>query len=91
MPNEGCIDADNGATDIYGDGCIYYNGNPGDCGRDDDNDFFANAMCCACGGGKKGIMSDILYGISYLLGNGKWARNFTNNKMSNFCNMTCCN
>ena len=60
MSYEGCVDVDNGATDSLRDGCINYNNNPYWCGKFDDNDFVSNAMCCACGGGTKGILSDIL-------------------------------
>ena len=67
MPDEGCVDADNGATDDGGVGCNYYYDYPNWCGLYDDNDFSSNAMCCACGGGTKGIILDILYDISYLL------------------------
>ena len=45
----GCLDSDNGKTDIYSRGCkSLYNEYPGSCGSDDDDDFFANSMCCAC-------------------------------------------
>ena len=40
-------------ADSYGDGCDYYDSNVYDCGRYDDDDFTANQMCCACGGGQK--------------------------------------
>ena len=46
-----CVDTNGEATDFYGDGCGYYDDFPGACGFDDDEDFFANEMCCACGGG----------------------------------------
>jgi len=58
VPDEGCLDVDNGATDRHGKGCIDYR--PHWCGNNDDNEFVSNAMCCACGGGTRGIISDIL-------------------------------
>ena len=72
MHDQDCVDVDNGATGDKGDGCNVYYGHPNWCGDSDDNDFFSSTMCCACGGGIKGIMWDILYDISYLLGNGKF-------------------
>ena len=67
MPDEGCVDTDNGATDKDGDGCTVYTNTPSYCGGYDDNDFFSNEMCCACGSGIQGIIPDILYDISYML------------------------
>ena len=43
-----CSDSDNGATDIYGDGCSWYWEAPEYCGDHDDDDFEANTMCCRC-------------------------------------------
>ena len=43
-----CDDESNGATDSFGDGCEYYMDYPHTCGLFDDEDFDANAMCCAC-------------------------------------------
>ena len=51
---EGCIDTNGNRTDIYNDGCAFYDDNPHDCGGYDDDDFTSNAMCCACGGGEGG-------------------------------------
>ena len=49
-----CTNTDNGAKDSFGDGCNWYADSKDQCGSADDNDFKANAMCCACGGGKSG-------------------------------------
>ena len=49
-----CTNTDNGATDSNFDGCEAYDGNSWYCGRDDSREFNSTAMCCACGGGKKG-------------------------------------
>ena len=50
-PTSLCFDADNGATNIYGDGCDLYTSSPHNCGSlYDDSDFSSNDMCCACGG-----------------------------------------
>ena len=47
--NTNCVDSDNGATDIDGDGCDAYFT---DCsGAWDDDDFSVNDLCCLCGGG----------------------------------------
>ena len=49
-----CFDTDNGATDLYGDGCSIYDTNPQYCGGYyDDNDFSSDDMCCACDGGSE--------------------------------------
>ncbi len=42
---------DTSAEDSYGDGCEYYDHWWDHCGDYDDDDFTANEMCCACGGG----------------------------------------
>ena len=48
----GCTDFDwDGETDITGDGCSSYDQYPDWCGEYDDDDFWSNAYCCACGGG----------------------------------------
>jgi hypothetical protein len=48
-----CVDTDNGAADIGGDGCAAYNmTNPEWCSGFDDADFISSEMCCACGGGE---------------------------------------
>ena len=48
----GCTDWDDwGETDIGGDGCAWYGNNVSSCGMWDDEDFYANVYCCACGGG----------------------------------------
>lgn len=39
------------AADWGGDGCSWYAGNEDLCGVFDDEDFFANEMCCECGAG----------------------------------------
>lgn len=46
------VDTDNGRTDTWGDGCSWYVTNTGNCGVFDDDDFEANVMCAACGGGE---------------------------------------
>ena len=43
-----CVHTNNGATDIDGDDCSYYDSYPADCGEYDDNHFIANIMCCGC-------------------------------------------
>ena len=43
-----CYDTDNGATDIWRDGCSWYNDNVDKCGKYDDDDFKAKSMCCSC-------------------------------------------
>ena len=48
-----CTDTDNGATDSSGMPCTDYvayveGGAAFICGEYDDDDFFANTMCCAC-------------------------------------------
>ena len=51
-PPPACVDTDHGATDTYRTGCSVYYTHPSYCGtRYDDQDFTANSMCCACGGG----------------------------------------
>ena len=46
-----CTDSNNGATDKRGYGCYHYSGyRLSDCGKHDDDDFFANEMCCNCKG-----------------------------------------
>merc|ERR1712083_864029 len=50
-----CVDTDNGALDSYNDPCSGYTNTPSWCGTSyDDDDFVANTMCCACGGGSTG-------------------------------------
>ena len=49
---ETCTDTDNGATDRDDDGCDAYARRPAWCGHYNDDDFQADQMCCACGGGK---------------------------------------
>ena len=46
-----CKDLDNGKTDSLQEDCSYYTEYKEDCGQDDDVDFKANELCCACGGG----------------------------------------
>ena len=46
-----CADTENGATDEYGLTCDHYASYPSWCGCCDDEDFFSDDMCCACGGG----------------------------------------
>ena len=55
---EECLDSNydwNGdfTYDQDGDGCDGYSNNPNWCGGYDDQDFFSNEMCCACGGGDR--------------------------------------
>lgn len=54
---EACVDTNNGAKDFWGYTCtsggiMSYSRLPSQCGKHDDNDFSAQTMCCACGGGK---------------------------------------
>lgn len=55
-----CINMDKGAVDRLGKTCADYAGmNEYLCnGRDKDNDFDPAAMCCVCGGGKRGTCYD---------------------------------
>ena len=58
MPTErkltGCLDAnDSGATDSAGRICGFCTFNMILCGANDDSDFSAGVMCCACGGGQQ--------------------------------------
>lgn len=49
-----CWSTDFASTgDITNDGCSWYNEYPDSCGLFDDDDFFANTMCCSCGGGNR--------------------------------------
>ena len=58
-----CIDWDDAAeTDIGGDGCAWYEDHADQCGAWDDEDFSANAYCCACGGS----MPDWYYDAYYM-------------------------
>ena len=46
-----CQDSDEGKTDRSFNNCkTLYNDNPHRCGKYDDDNFFANSMCCACKG-----------------------------------------
>ena len=51
-----CIDTNLGTADTAGDPCANYNSGNADywCGNYDDDDFFSNMECCACGGGDDG-------------------------------------
>ena len=51
--SDACEGTDLGAVDRWGDGCEWYDKltNSERCGDFDDDDFIANEMCCACGGG----------------------------------------
>ena len=60
----GCVDTDNGATNMFGYGCTYYTDLPSACDMYDDNDFVATEICCECGGGTTGNISNILYDMS---------------------------
>lgn len=46
-----CVDQDNGAGDITGDGCDWYTNYPSGCGLYNTADFDSTEMCCACGAG----------------------------------------
>jgi len=49
-----CVnDNPNGATDEYGDSCVWYDTAFEECGDFDDDDFIASEICCACRGGKQ--------------------------------------
>ena len=53
---DGCIDTNEDSEDKSNFGCERYNNLlPYHCGIFDDEDFNANEMCCACGGGRYGI------------------------------------
>ena len=45
---DACVDTDNEATDLSGDGCSGYSTSPSWCGLYDDDDFSSMDMCCAC-------------------------------------------
>ena len=49
---EECQDSENGKTDSYGFNCTegYNEFFVDNCGMNDDDDFSANSMCCACKG-----------------------------------------
>ena len=47
-----CVNTNNGAVDVFGDGCDEYVGRDMYCGKYDLPDFKARDMCCTCGGGK---------------------------------------
>ena len=47
-----CNDSNNGFGDWAGDGCDWYDANPGACGWYDTDDFQAQSMCCGCDGGQ---------------------------------------
>ena len=65
---EVCYDTDNEAgmvvLDAGADGCDWYTNRTTLCGEHDDDNFFSNQMCCACGGGTSGNIPCILYLIS---------------------------
>ena len=48
---ETCFSSSHGAGDSSGNGCDWYTSSQDSCGAFDDDDFDANKMCCACGGG----------------------------------------
>jgi hypothetical protein len=54
--NSACLDSDDGAYDVYGDDCDWYDAQGGaDCvDAYDDADFSTLEMCCICGGGTAG-------------------------------------
>lgn len=58
--DDGCDDEE-GAIDMYGDGCYYYDAVPEHCGAYDDAYFIASQSCCTCGGGETNICQDIPY------------------------------
>ncbi|MBT6143756.1 hypothetical protein HOH51_04580, partial [bacterium] len=47
-----CVDTNDGHDNSVGDGCVWYNSNPSDCGNHDTGSFSSTEMCCACGGGE---------------------------------------
>ncbi len=51
---ESCTDTDNGHLDKSGNSCNWYVALEYLCGKDDDDDFKSNLMCCFCGGGTTG-------------------------------------
>jgi len=46
-----CSDTDDYAKDSNSMGCSWYNYHSASCGKFDDDNFRADQMCCACGGG----------------------------------------
>jgi hypothetical protein len=54
LSQEACVDTDDGAANDWGNGCNWYAENPEVlCSlNNDDTDFTALDMCCACGGGE---------------------------------------
>ena len=54
-----CVDSDNGAKNIFEEGCTMYTEGPYSCGQYGDSDFDSDTMCCACGGGINGNITDI--------------------------------
>ena len=69
-PLDECVDTDNGAVDLDGDGCDYYVSFTSDCGGYDDDDFSSDEMCCACDGDGRRRMTDDAYGYGYGDGDG---------------------
>ena len=63
-----CWDTNNGAGDITGDGCDWYERNPGYCGSYDTELFSANEMCCTCSGGSSGSCYDTNEGAGDITG-----------------------
>ena len=63
-----CWDTNNGAGDVTGDKCDWYERNPGWCGNYDTEDFKANEMCCTCQGGSSGTCYDTNEGLGDITG-----------------------
>ena len=70
------VDTDNGRTDSWDDGCSWYVTRTDLCGDFDDDDFEANVMCAACGGGEVPRFDIAGDGCSWYAGRpgecGKW-------------------
>ena len=51
LAQAGCHNMSWGYTDQTGDDCAWYESYPDTCGSYDTDNFFAERMCCVCGGG----------------------------------------
>ena len=59
-PVKACVDSNNGALSEWDDDCTLYTETPMACGKFGDSDFDSDTMCCTCGGGINGNITDIL-------------------------------
>ena len=53
-----CVDTAGDATDEWGNSCSAYNEYPNTCGAGDNDNFVAQELCCACGGGSTAEQND---------------------------------